>query len=63
MKRDFEIFPKMALESDIRADVIVLGAIAALTGMFYSSFNSPLNRSLLDCESEGGCEACEFEES
>ena len=56
MKRDFELFPKMALESDIRGDVIILCAIAAVTGAIYSTFGTPLKRSLLDCESDGNCE-------
>jgi len=50
-QKDFQLFPKSnLLASDIRGDVVLLMAIAALTFGYFSGFNAPLKRTLADTE-------------
>ena len=47
--KDFQLFPNNpALASDIRGDVVLLMAIAAITFGYFSGFNAPLKRSMTD---------------
>lgn len=52
--KDYQILPKFPeLASDIRGDVVLLTVIAALTYIYFSTFDAPLRRSMADAgESE-----------
>ena len=54
---DFEFFKNTPiLDSDIRGDVVLLVAIAAITYVFFSGFDAPLKRTLADCGDDDTCQ-------
>ena len=51
---DYEFFKKIRpLDSDIRGDVLLLFTVAAVTIVYFSSFDAPLRRTMADDEVEG----------
>jgi len=53
LNQDYEFFKKIRpLDSDIRGDVVLLFAVAAVTFAYFSTFDAPLRRTMAD-ESEG----------
>eukprot|EP00592_Proboscia_alata_P022816 CAMPEP_0194414936 /NCGR_PEP_ID=MMETSP0176-20130528/13695_1 /TAXON_ID=216777 /ORGANISM="Proboscia alata, Strain PI-D3" /LENGTH=557 /DNA_ID=CAMNT_0039219301 /DNA_START=170 /DNA_END=1843 /DNA_ORIENTATION=- len=60
-KEDFQMFVQVkVLESDIRGDVILLAFITLVTMFYFSSFDSPLRRTIADCGDDGTCLAPEL---
>lgn len=56
-QKDYQLFPRNdLLASDVRGDVVLLMAIAAITFGYFSTFNAPLKRTMADSENEGGGE-------
>ena len=56
---DFQIFPNDLFESDVRGDVLLLSAVAAITYFVYKPFEPQLKRSLVECEPEDDNTLCE----
>lgn len=51
--KEYEFFKHIRpLDSDIRGDVLLLFAVAAVTLVYFSSFDAPLRRTLADSEEE-----------
>jgi MFS family permease len=51
LNQDYEFFKQIRpLDSDIRGDVLLLFAVAAVTIVYFSSFDAPLRRTLADSE-------------
>ena len=58
LNQDYEFFKQIkVLDSDIRGDVLLLFAVAAVTIVYFSTFDAPLRRTMADEESEGGSES------
>jgi MFS family permease len=54
LNQDYEFFKKIrVLDSDIRGDVVLLFAVAAVTIVYFNTFDAPLRRTMADDESEG----------
>ena len=51
LNQDYEFFKQIRpLDSDIRGDVLLLFAVAAVTILYFSSFDAPLMRTMADSE-------------
>lgn len=54
LKQDYEFFKQIRpLDSDIRGDVLLLFTVAAVTIVYFSTFDAPLRRTEADGEEEG----------
>jgi FLVCR family feline leukemia virus subgroup C receptor-related protein len=53
LKQDYEFFKQVKpLDSDIRGDVVLLFGVAAATIVYFSTFDSPLKRTMADSEDD-----------
>ncbi|KAL7479893.1 hypothetical protein ACHAW6_005610 [Cyclotella cf. meneghiniana] len=53
LKQDYEFFKQVRpLDSDIRGDVVLLFTVAAATIIYFTTFDSPLRRTMADSEEE-----------
>jgi MFS family permease len=53
MNQDYEFFRKIRiLDSDIRGDAILMFAVAAITLVYFNSFDAPLSRTMADGDNE-----------
>merc|ERR1711957_683693 len=51
LNQDYEFFNKIRiLDSDIRGDVILLFTVAAVTLVYFSTFDAPLRRAMAEYE-------------
>ena len=51
LNQDYEFFKQIRpLDSDIRGDVVLLFGVAAVTILYFSSFDAPLKRTMADAE-------------
>lgn len=58
LNQDYEFFRKIRpLDSDIRGDVLLLFAVAAVTIVYFNTFDSPLRRTMADEEAGKNSEA------
>lgn len=54
LNQDYEFFKMIRpLDSDVRGDVLLLFAVAAVTIVYFSTFDAPLRRTMADGEEEG----------
>jgi MFS family permease len=57
LNQDFEFFRTIRiLDSDIRGDAILMFVVAAITFVYFNSFDAPLNRTMADEENENDLE-------
>lgn len=57
LNQDYEFFKKIRiLDSDIRGDVILLFTVAAVTIVYFNTFDAPLRRTMSEEEAEDGGE-------
>lgn len=58
LEQDFEFFRKIKpLDFDIRGDVLLLFAVAAVTIVYFNTFDAPLRRTMADGEEGEGSES------
>jgi FLVCR family feline leukemia virus subgroup C receptor-related protein len=55
LNQDYEFFGKIRpLDMDIRGDAVLMFALAAITIVYFNTFDSPLRRTMADGEEGGG---------